>query len=256
MAVQTGINKLTSLRHPIKFTGIVGIIGAVALVISDMMLLAAPVSGQQFFGLEEMGLNNVTETNWRISIGVRLSLLMPLYFCGLWQIYQALKPGDWRFSLPTLLLFGYAIPLHMVVDLAQIFFGSTLNAQTALGNGEGQALTGLLANFETYLNIIQRAEVTVFVVACIWFTLAVVTQKTYYPQWVALLTPALIVALVDMIARLLPAPYGGYLAPTSYNLAFLLLFVVSTILLWPKTTASPPQSDKIEEDIEYFRELN
>ncbi len=231
------MNSLLQEQNLIRLTGIIGIVGALLLMVADLLLLATPVSGQDFFDVGNDGWSNVAGMDaWRIELGLRMNMLLPLYIVGLWQVYQALRPAPIYFPLPVFLLFSYTVVAQMTVRTGYIFLGRSFGTQADMSESSYSAIIQLINDFGQYVYLIEYMTITVYVFGCILFIAVVATLTTHYPQWMALLTPALTMAVIDMIARLSPAPIGGYLAPVRFNLAFLLLFVTSTIILWNKPT--------------------
>ena len=57
---------------------------------------------------------------------------------------------------------------------------------------------------------------------------AIIFRRTYFPRWMAALSPGIPIGVAFLITRWLPAPFGGYLLPPAVHFATPLIFGAST----------------------------
>ena len=79
--------------------------------------------------------------------------------------------------------------------------------------------------YENLLTIV-RIAVLLLSVIFIWLTL---TGRSNYPRWVSVLNPIVLI-LVSFLIFLLAPVIGKYLMPIALNVAFFVLFSVSTLI--------------------------
>ena len=203
----------------LRVGGIVGVLATAVMVVADLVMLYAPPRGAtpplQHFA--------TTVSRHRLILGDYLGLLaVPFVLAGLLHIYIGLRPAGFWFAVPPVALLGYAYVLG-----AAFHHGVALLVSAA--QEDAAAAAPLAAQF-------LRPLLTVFTAAAvsgaILLFLVLLTRRTAYPAWVAWVSPIVTVALSILLQRLGPATFARVLVPAGHNLAMLVFFTCSTIVLW------------------------
>jgi hypothetical protein len=229
-------NKSSNL---IFLTGIIGILGTIIMIISDIILLGHPTSGSKF---TETGLNNLNDlldvSKWRLTIGSFLSVLgHPLQIIGAYQVFIGLKPGGkWR-SLPVFLILTHSIIIGCAFHISHAYIGAGLQAEYNAGSA-AIYFYQMVEAFYKYNSIFCIILPIGVVVSSLLFTVAVLSNKTAYPRWMAIFNPLILITVIMFIFKTIPAPMGGYLSPTYANLGILIFFIISTTILHRKNIAA------------------
>ena len=132
--------------------------------------------------------------------------------------------------------FGLGAAFHAM------FASIGLALQAVRGAGGSEALMGEVAAAIRPAHVALGTVTVLGIVALsILFSVVVGLKKTMYPRWLAWFSP-LAIALVLMVAARFSIQLRLVVLPCGLNLANLLLFTLSTLLLWKKTDELPPGS--------------
>jgi hypothetical protein len=211
----------------LRLAGIVGIITAIALSVSDISLLYSSSGGY------ESDATLITTPMWRLLLGHYLGVLMlPFFLVAVWHLYEGLKSGGPWLSIPVAALLGY------VAAAGGAFHGSVaglaLIAQAGVGaSPETQTvLTRLLANAHQFVEPLQAVVFLAGFAGSVWLAAALLSGRTAYPRWFLLANPVLVHAVLFASYLLTPNPVSTLLLPATASLSLLILFGLSTALLW------------------------
>lgn len=164
----------------------------------------------------------VSVSRQRLILGDYLGLFaLPFVLVGLLHVHAGLRSaGFWPALVPVGFL-GYAYVLgaafHHGVALA-------VSAQQ-----ESLTATPLAAQF---LRPLLTVFTIVAVLGAILLFLVLLTGRAAYPPWMAWLSPLVTSGLFFALGRLGPPIFAGVLVPAGHNLAMLIFFTCSTIVLW------------------------
>jgi hypothetical protein len=81
------------------------------------------------------------------------------------------------------------------------------------------------------------AAVGCLVLGLIWLIVAMATGRSAWPRWMALATPLFAVVALSLDHLPFPQPLRAWLGGAGINIAWLLIFISSTALLWNSTQA-------------------
>ncbi|HEV7506020.1 MAG TPA: DUF6796 family protein [Thermoanaerobaculia bacterium] len=219
-----------------RWVGIVAIVAAAVAVYADLMLQytpqAAHLGSRDYLYLLDVSARRLLIGHFVGVVAVLLEI------AGFWQIAQGLLPAGAGKSRAFFLLgaftFGVGAAFHAM-------FASIGLALQALRDAGGS--TALLGEVAAAVRPAHEGlgVVTVLGIAAlsIFFSAVVGLKKTMYPRWLAWFNP-LAVALVLTVAGRLSIQLRLVLLPCSLNLANLLLFALSTLLLWNRTVEPSP----------------
>ncbi len=165
----------------------------------------------------------------RMTVGHFLMVgFLPLYFLGYGHIYLALRPAGRGLAGATLVLAIFALATGGVWvgsraflgHLVHLFDGPALRERWP----EVERVYGLLLE-----NLLTALRALMLGVSAL-FAWGVLSGRSLYPRWMALLSPALTVALIFLVMPAAPR-VGALLVPAAMNVAHAALFAASLIAL-------------------------
>lgn len=208
----------------IRKLGLIGIISVLITIISDIILLGKPSPAYDF-------LIYGTETMWdistlRITVGALVgTVALPFQLLGLVPVYYALKST--KKTLAAIAIVSYALALLMSVafHFSYAFSGSAwkLNHRP----DATQITAKLMQQYDLYWTILLVIMATELLLCSVIYSVVVAKGKTIYPRWMAIFSPASVVAFTLPFVFLIPYPIGGYIAPTCLNMSTLLFFILT-----------------------------
>ena len=250
----------------VLISGMVGIISVMFTIISDLILLGRPESGYSFFLLPTECMTWIP--GWRITLGTFLGVFMlPFQIAGLVPLYIGLKPSGKAIPAVTGLIGSHGLIMGVAFHTTYAFMAGgwklyhsaagsvslTTGSETGsfIGSGTGSLTAGsgagglasgpvsgspssLMRDFEFYWKLIIIIMVTELILLSVLYIVTVLRGKSLFPKWMAILSPAAIVAAVVLVLLALPAPVGGYAAPTMLNLSNLTFFIISASVIYRK----------------------
>ena len=221
-----------SKENLILISGMIGIIAALLTAISDMILLGRPVSAYTFF---EFGTESMAElAQWRIIAGTFIGVFaLPFQIMGTVPLYYGLKSAG---SVMAGVVFGtaaYALVMGVAFHVSYAYIGSGWSVNHDMGVGNS-TVSEMMTRFDLYWKIIIIAVAAGLLVSSVCYVFLVLTGKTLYPKWMAVLNPVCIFLVLFPLIILIPAPVGGYIAPAYMNLAALMFFVLALINVFGK----------------------
>lgn len=158
----------------------------------------------------------------RSTIGHFLAVLgAPFYIIGFWHFMKMLEPANRIASRIAFAVMSYGIIVGVV------WIGSRASISAIVNFDQVTELSSLVSLYEfRYENILQitRLSVLVFSIIFIWLTLS---GRSHYPKWMALFNPILLILVSFAIWFFMPT-IGNYLMPIALNVAFSVLFLIST----------------------------
>lgn len=158
----------------------------------------------------------------RLSRGHFLAVLAaPLYMLGYWFLSKQLEPANKLASKIFFCVGAYAFAVATAWIGQRFFLGSTVHA-IAAGSDIKPLLTLFAEHNEPFVNVLRVAMVAVSV---IWIWL-ILSSKTNFPKWMAIFSPALLLALMFVT---LVTPFGIYVVPIAMNAAHFILFALALV---------------------------
>jgi hypothetical protein len=157
----------------------------------------------------------------RTTIGHFLSVLSaPLYIIGYWHIMKMLEPANVLASRIAFIVMSYGI------IIGAVWIGSRAGISTIVNSTSIVNPTPFISLYELrYENLLQATRIAALVFSVIFIWL-VISGRSHYPRWMALLNPIFLILVSFAIWAILPG-VGIYLMPIALNVAFALLFLSS-----------------------------
>jgi len=212
------MNPMTGLRNPVM-TGLIGLLAAILVGAGEFMLHFDPLvrytQGFDFF-------QGVPES--RATMGHFVAVFaVPLYVVGAWHINLMLRPASRFWAMAAFLIMAYGC------IVGGVWIGSRATAGFLVNTLAEERLTPALALYELrYENLLSVVRVAVLLLSGI-FVWLVLTGRSHYPRWVAVLNPIVLI-LASFLVFLAVPQIGQYLMPIALNVAYFIMFLVSTII--------------------------
>jgi hypothetical protein len=202
----------------LRLGGVIGILATATLVVADLVMLYAPPRGAtpplQHFA--------VAVSRQRLIWGDYLGLFaLPFVLVGLLHVYVGLRSAGFWLAIVPVGFLGYAYVLGAAFHHGVALVVSAQQESSTAAPLAAQFLRPLLKIF----TIIAASGATLLF-------LTLLTGRATYPSWMAWLSPLVTSALFFALGRLGPPIFAGVLIPAGHNLAMLMFFTCSTIVLW------------------------
>jgi hypothetical protein len=206
-------------RHVEILTGLIGLLAATLVGAGEFMLHFDPLGryGQGFDFLK-----GVTES--RATAGHFLGVLgAPLYVVGAWHIYLMLRPANRFWAMLAFFVMAYGC------IVGGVWIGSRATAAFLVNTIPEDALASAIGLYELrYESLLTVVRSAILVLSGI-FVWLIMTGRSNYPRWMAVLNPIILILASFLVFWLAPG-IGKYLMPIALNVAFLILFSASTII--------------------------
>ena len=208
-----------STRTAVIWSGLAGLAAAIIVGTGEFLLhfdeLARYGSGFDFF----KGVNEERATTGHF-IGV---LGVPLYILGAWHFFMMLRPASELWARVGFFAMAYGL------IVGGVWIGSRATAAYIVNTATGDAAVGQLALYELrYENLLTVVRIAALVFSVILIVLCL-SGQTYYPKWIAILNPIVLIIGSFLVYFLAPS-VGKFMMPIALNIAYFILFSVSTVI--------------------------
>jgi len=212
--MEAHLNITDEMKKFVPISGVIGIVGALLILISDVMYNA--------FGGDVFGNLLYLPTY----IGV---FCFPFWWGGIWVIYQGMKPAGFVWSFIPCLLFGYLVSTvntagHASYPYVAAFTLLKSSSNLDVVNAAILVESMTLSYTGPFLSVIQPI---LEVIVCVWVVIPILMGRTVFPRWVLLLvplTPTLILLAINGVFPGILEMAGPYIGSG----CMLLLFAVAT----------------------------
>lgn len=231
------------LQFWFRFAGIAGIIGALFWIAGDALIIGAKAQPSDYpllletyadriaFGALDMMLPS---SEARLAAGALIANLgIVFYLAGSWHLFRALRPAGpgLAWAVFVLLICGNAwSPLgHAAFYYVGMVYKTVLEVPEAAHG----AMLALGAHFHRVLMIAWLLPIVTLGLALLLLAIAIARGGTAYPRWLALLfNPVTFLAIGAGLPHLLPEPLHTWLEGAGFNIGWLFVYGLSTVLLW------------------------
>ena len=212
-----------SVASPPKWLLLLAIFGALMGAFADTLLLYVPEPA--FMGDSLLYLTRVPSLFWGMVLGV---LFIPLEGFGLWWLYRKLQPTQPRRA-------GWALALGMgfvtVGVSVHVIFG--LVGMGYASHPQPYDWTPDLLHFDIMtmltLGALGGVAFLLHIVLNILLFVATSTRTSPFPRWLRWVNPLLLYVVFVLLYYVVP-PLGYITAPSAFNLAYGLFFLVLYLL--------------------------
>ena len=157
----------------------------------------------------------------------------PFYVVGAWHLRLMLEPASRLWSAVLFYVMAYGC------IVGAVWIGSRATASYLVNTLDPAALPASWSLYELrYENLLTVTRIAVLVVSVI-FAALVLTGRSRYPRWAAVLNPILLIVGSFVVFWLMPA-IGKFVMPIALNVAFFILFSVSIAI----ASSSQRESDE------------
>lgn len=201
-------------------TGIVGLIAALLVGTGEFLLHFDPLARFSESDYTFM----LAASDQKQTLGHFFGVLgAPLYLVGCWHIYLMLKPANQKIAFITFLISAYGFILGAIWISSRASIGALIHFDSS-GSATEELVNLYQFRYETLLTIIRITTVLLSLV----YVVLVLTGKSYYQKWQAILNPILLLVL-NFVVYLISPDLGKYLMPIALNIGFGLFFAMSII---------------------------
>jgi hypothetical protein len=221
-----------SCAETVLILGLVGIFSVFVTIISDLILLGRPDTAYSFFKLGTESMAGIAQ--WRITFGTFIGVFMlPFQIAGLISVYHGLKPSGRLLPALVILADAHALIMGVAFHASYAFIASGWKLFYTTGSGNLN-MSDIMQKFDFYWKLIIIIMLVELVFSSILFVLLVMSGKTMYPKWMAILNPLCVMLFMFMAIPPIPAPVGGFVGPTTLNTATMIFFIISTTVIYKK----------------------
>jgi len=223
----------------LRITGLLALLGALLYAIGDVLLLASKASSEHYPRLkpfakllsdaEKMVVVPPGRLMWGALLGV---FATPLVIIGYWQVYQGLAEANPSLALATVSLFAIGSVIGAFVHGTFYYMGEYVQALNKVEDGSQAVIAEMIGRHRKVLIITYAPVMILILVASILFSILVASGQTAFPVWMAALNPVLIIIAWLLLKRVLPQFVRDWTEGAGFNIAFLIFFACTTIILW------------------------
>lgn len=225
-----------------RAAGIAGIIGAICWAIGDILLVGGHADPSDYplllrdyadwIDFEPLGWM-LPLSERRMAFGALIAnFSIPLYLAGSWHLFQGARPaGRWLAWSSFVLLFcaNAWSPLgHVAFYYPAMAFRTIMDTPVEAH----AALISLGQRFDHMLMIAWISAVVTLAAGMFLLAISILTGRSAYPRWAAAVLNPVTPLLVAASGSLLPDPVGRWFYASVLNVGFLIIYTLSTTLLW------------------------
>ena len=207
------------MKNIMIITGFIGLLASILVGIGEYMLHYDPLArfSEGGFGfMQGIGEHRTTVGHFFGIFGATL------YLIGCYHIYLMLRPAHERAAQAAFFIsaFGFIV--------GAVWIGSRASISALMQLPITPEISGLIelyeVRYETLLTVFRLTTLALSVIF-IWLTL---TGRSFYPRWMALLSPIVLIIASFLVYLVAPQP-GKHLMPIALNVAFFIFFSLSLL---------------------------
>ncbi|MCL5128147.1 MULTISPECIES: DUF6796 family protein [unclassified Algibacter] len=203
-----------------KTLGYLGLIASILVGLGEYFLHYSPSilehsENYQFFKF--VSLNNLTAGHFLAVIG------LPFYFAGYIHIYRMLKSGNETLARLVLAIGFIAFAVGGVWIGSRASIGNIVHLKESM---DASVYQNLLAHYTNHMEVLVQALRVIIATLSIVFAVAILKGGTYYKKWMAIFNPIVILILLVVLGKLIPA-LGKHMLPILMNVTHFILFGLS-----------------------------
>lgn len=212
--------------------GITAMAAVLITMISDLILLGRPDNAYSFFKLGTESMANMAQ--WRITAGVFIGVFaLPFQIAGLISVYYGLKPAGRVIPIVVVITNAHALIMGVAFHVSYAYIGSGWKIYYEAGSGNSFA-SEIIKRFDFYWKITIVIMLAEILFSSVLYALIILKGNTLYPKWMAVMNPLCVILVMLPVILLIPAPVGGFIAPTYLNISTMLFLSFSTTVIYKK----------------------
>jgi len=205
-------------KKTLILTGIAGFLGALCVGIGEWLMQFT-----QAGKMDETTYNYFLDVKLgNLSVGHFLCVLTgPLYFLGYYHLGRAIdRDKGWLGKAITGLgIYSFGVGIAWIGG--RVYLGLGRKAVEA-GEASPELFKSLTEHNEPFIGVLRIA---ILLISILWI-FGIVKGRSYYPKWMALLSPILILASIFALYAAVPS-VGKYILPSAMNVTHLIVFGTS-----------------------------
>lgn len=212
-------------ENKIIIAGYIGLLAAILVGLGEFLL--------HFPGQEDNG-----QYTYSFLLGISKQRLLtghfiavcaaPFYLVGFWHIYKMLEPAGGKLPAFTGLIGSYGLILGAVWLGSRGMIAAIVQMQANM-LGVTDLLNSLINDYNIYSeSLLKIVRATVLLMSASYMYL-VFKGNTYYPKWMFLLSPFVLLLIIFATYFLMPS-VGKYVIPNAMNVAYIIFFSASIIV--------------------------
>ncbi len=213
----------------VRLFGLIGISAVFITIISDVILLGTPTSAYTYFTHPTECMATIPP--WRIMTGVLVGVCMlPFQLAGLAPVYYGMQPAGKKLQLLALLPAAHALMMGIAFHTAHAFIAEGWRLSYGFSPANA-TIDAMVKGFDLYWVLLLVFMLAEMLLCSGVLAISVWKGRTRFPKWVAVCNPLLVLGVVFLVLLVLPAPVGGYIAPTIMNTTSLTYMALSLRLV-------------------------
>ncbi|AMK23167.1 MULTISPECIES: DUF6796 family protein [Sphingomonadaceae] len=231
-----------SLRW-LRLAGIAGIVGAILWTLGDALIVGGKAAAADYPLLfqtyahqiePDLAAAMVSSSETRLAAGALVADIgIVFYLAGSWHLFRGLLPAGAKWAWPIFALFICGNAWSPLGHAAFYYLGMAYKTVLVTPPAAHQALLDLAARFHAVLLIAWLLPIVTLGLALLGLGVVIAFGRTAWPRWFALIAnPVSLVLLGMVIAFISPKPVSIWLDGAAFNLGWLAVYTLSTILLW------------------------
>lgn len=213
------------MPRQIRILGCIGLIAVFVTIVSDVILLGQPTSGYAYFSNPTACMAVIPP--WRILAGTLLGVCMlPFQLAGLAPVYYGMQPAGRKKQLLALIPAAHALMVGIAFHMAHAFIAEGWRLSYGFSPANA-AVDAMAKGFDRYWVLLLAIMLAEMLLCSGVLAMSVWKGRTRFPKWVAVCNPLCVLGVVFLVLLALPAPIGGYVAPTIMNTTSLIYMTLS-----------------------------
>lgn len=205
------------MKQQLYVTGLLGLLAAILVGTGEYLLHYDPQARFSEGGFDFMQGISAHQSTLGHFFGVFGATLYPV---GCYHIYLMLKPANNKVAFVAFLISSFGC------IVGAVWIGSRASISSLMQLAETAEIENLISLYELrYETLLQVTRVTTLILSIIFASL-ILTGKSHYKKWMAILNPAVLI-IFSFITYLIAPPLGKHIMPIALNVAFFILFSFS-----------------------------
>ena len=207
----------------LRIFGISGILGAICLICGDLLYIHVPGS------LSSKATKMASLPESRLLNAGTLGLVGSwFYTLAALHLYLAFQPAGPVFALILSIAFGAVMVCYGIAHTA--FFSIATGAHVAIRFGSDADQGGKLGR-AFFQRIVHITYIPVAISSLMMFY-GIVAGRSLYPRWMIVFLPVVVYLLKSPVMRISKGRVRELLSDSYDNIALLIFFIISTLVLW------------------------
>jgi hypothetical protein len=236
------MNRVTA-QTMIRLSGLAGIVGALFWIMGDALIIGAHASASDYPLLLKAYASHIhfdaldrmlPSSERRLAAGALVADVgIVFYLAGSWHIYAGLRRAGMWSAWPVFALLIAGNAWSPLGHAGFYYVGMVYKTILATPPDAHAALLVLADQFRQVLTFAWILPIATLGLALLLLSVAVARGKSDYPRWAFLVfNPLSFLTIGAGIPFVLPEPAHTWLAGAGFNIGWLVLYGLSTFLLW------------------------